>query len=322
MTRTSLPVLAVILVSLIAACGGNGEKLFEGGKGGTSAAGQGHGGGASGQAGTSLGGQGQGGLAGTGGTAGFGGGEGGAGGWAGSSGDGGYAGSGYGGYSGGGYGGSYGGNGGTAGCAIDPVIPPTNGACVQTGAPGYQCNPITNSPCAAGEACDFDGTKFVCFPGSNTQTACGACSTSQGPFCVGGFTCEGGKGVCTHYCCANADCAPGTSCVMQPPTVLGICQAASTSELSAFQPGSGGTGGGGYGGSGGYGGGYGGSSGQGGSGGGTTACAHGPCQVGVPLDMNCDTCVQMLCMFQGSCCSTTWDASCVSLAQQLCACTP
>lgn len=316
---------------MASACGSDNNSLFAAaGTSGSSAAGAGGNSGKGGSAtgGAGGGGAGQGGSTSNGGQPGNGGsggtsGSGGSGGWGGAGGSGGWAGTG-GGTSGAGGGGGSGATAGAGDCASDPVSPPSQGSCVKTGTSGYPCNPVTNAGCnaSAGEACDFNGTAFQCFPAPNDVAACGACNTQSGPFCVGGFTCFGGSSHCTRYCCNNADCAPGTACVMQYPTSLGICQTSNPNALSGFTGGggAGGTGGGGYGGSGGTGG-YGGS--MGGSGGtGGTACAHGPCQIGGPLDINCDTCASMVCQFTPTCCSTSWDATCVQVAQMFCQCTP
>lgn len=48
-------------------------------------------------------------------------------------------------------------------------------------------------------------------------------------------------------------------------------------------------------------------------------CAHDPCVVGAKLKSTCDTtCVKKVCQAQASCCSSTWDASCVALMATQC----
>lgn len=293
-----------------AGAGTGGTGQFLGGGGTAGAAGASAGSGGTGTAGTGNGGTGGTGTAGTGGTGTAGTGTGGT---AGSSGS---------------------GTAGSAGfvCALDP---PSSGLsdvgwCVQTGAPGYPCNPVTNQGCGAGQACDFDGKAFKCFGGSNTVQACGACDSSAGPFCAPGYTCWGGHQQCTHYCCANSDCGSGGFCVKQKPSSVGICQAKNGMQLADFSPGTGGsgTGGSGTGGSGAGGagpggkGGTGGTAGKGGTGGsgGATTCAHSPCVEGAALSEACDPCVQLACAFSPACCSSKWDATCVSTATSFCTC--
>ncbi len=47
-------------------------------------------------------------------------------------------------------------------------------------------------------------------------------------------------------------------------------------------------------------------------------CAHDVCQVGEILDPTCSSCVESVCQADGFCCTTTWDALCVSNAVELC----
>jgi hypothetical protein len=92
-------------------------------------------------------------------------------------------------------------------CSV-PVPSPSAGACVTLNA-DILCNPVTNAACdtAAGEACDFGGTAFKCYPAPNTINLCQACDATNGPFCKGGETCD--NGVCAKFCCTNADCGAG-----------------------------------------------------------------------------------------------------------------
>lgn len=71
------------------------------------------------------------------------------------------------------------------------------------------CNPVSNEGCLPGEACDFSikGT-FMCFEPPNDVALCGTCDSNNGPFCMGGLTCEGGS--CVKYCCGDGDCGTGT----------------------------------------------------------------------------------------------------------------
>jgi hypothetical protein len=51
----------------------------------------------------------------------------------------------------------------------------------------------------------------------------------------------------------------------------------------------------------------------------TSGCAHSPCVSGGPLSTSCtDQCVMFVCTFSATCCSSSWDATCVSLYTQLC----
>lgn len=59
-----------------------------------------------------------------------------------------------------------------------------------------ECNPLTNEPCPAGEACDIGGLGdstvapvVACFGGDNTQEPGEACDNSEGPFCQPGYRC-------------------------------------------------------------------------------------------------------------------------------------
>jgi hypothetical protein len=70
-------------------------------------------------------------------------------------------------------------------------------------------------------------------------------------------------------------------------------------------------GGGGAGGSGG--------GGSGGSGGGNM-CAHDTCTAGVALMASCDPCVATVCASDAYCCSTQWNARCVTEASSVCSC--
>jgi len=104
------------------------------------------------------------------------------------------------------------------------------------------CNPFTNEPCAAGDACDIamDGN-FYCFPGNNTVDQCGDCNPQGGPYCKFGMSCqlavEGtGNNECTKFCCEDADCGPGGLCDLQilaDSHNVGLC----TDDTDASLPG-------------------------------------------------------------------------------------
>ena len=93
---------------------------------------------------------------------------------------------------------------------------------------GVECNPVTNTGCTGGKACDqgadatsgdFNG--FICYPPPNTATVCQSCDfldVNNGPFCGPGLTCEaltmdGTVAVCAQYCCTDADCGSAGTCV-------------------------------------------------------------------------------------------------------------
>ena len=61
-----------------------------------------------------------------------------------------------------------------------------------------------------------------------------------------------------------------------------------------------------------------GGSGGGGSGGGTDTCSHAVCSTGAKLKSGCNSCVTALCGADSYCCSTKWDAQCVSEVAQFC----
>jgi hypothetical protein len=86
-----------------------------------------------------------------------------------------------------------------------------------------QCNPVTNEPCdtAAGEACDFGQSGFVCYPAPNDQKLCEECDAANGPWCEGGHTC-GEDGGCAKFCCDDGDCGTGI-CEKFQGQDLGVC---------------------------------------------------------------------------------------------------
>lgn len=57
------------------------------------------------------------------------------------------------------------------------------------------CNPLTNSSCAAGGACDISGLvpgsqgEVDCQYGDNVQGDQQVCDSTDGPFCIGGYHC-------------------------------------------------------------------------------------------------------------------------------------
>ena len=122
-------------------------------------------------------------------------------------------------------------------CSVDPPHRMGDDYCVLVGADPYGCNPITSLPCdvASGEVCDFDGDVFRClnWPGTRVPP-CGVCGAPNPQLCSSGYTCMGLGSKCTRYCCDDLQCAAGTSCVIQGPTVIGICQATRDDLLSTI----------------------------------------------------------------------------------------
>ena len=90
-------------------------------------------------------------------------------------------------------------------CVV-PTPSPSAGACISITADN-KCNPVTNAPCdtAAGEACDFGGAGYQCYPAPNDKKLCEPCGMADG-FCQGGETCDG---VCVKFCCDDTDCGVG-----------------------------------------------------------------------------------------------------------------
>jgi hypothetical protein len=58
---------------------------------------------------------------------------------------------------------------------------------------------------------------------------------------------------------------------------------------------------------------------DGGGGGGSGTCDHAVCATGAALDPGCDACTTALCAEDPYCCTTEWDATCVSEVDQFCA---
>lgn len=91
-----------------------------------------------------------------------------------------------------------------------------------------QCNPLTNTPCQGGEACDVlvaedGGPELVCFPPPNLQPVGAPCHYDDGPWCTPELHCQEGR--CVRFCCTNADCADAGVCVPFDPNngTLGTC---------------------------------------------------------------------------------------------------
>ena len=124
-----------------------------------------------------------------------------------------------------------------AGVSCDRPLEPTvsEGACAVDAGPRIRCNPLTNGNCVDGAVCDFSVStgEFRCLS-SGKAPLCGRCGEgAEGPICAAGTTCRGGAGVCARFCCTHADCGAG-SCIPQPPSPVGICDAVGVDRLRTF----------------------------------------------------------------------------------------
>ncbi len=118
-----------------------------------------------------------------------------------------------------------------ADCAapVDVANTPSGGACMQDWqAVGHNCNPVNNEGCTATQICDFGGY-FQCYDVVGDEVGlCEACDNLDGPLCGVGLTCDSDSdtGRCHRYCCQDADCGPGASCVSYAYVVgVGVCLA-------------------------------------------------------------------------------------------------
>lgn len=152
---------------------------------------------------------------------------------------------------GGGEGGGTGGGGGAGGgevgpAALDCSAPDPEAAHTCGGISGelWRCDVFTNEGCDtdAGEVCHLSietdengndlGFGTDCFPLAPTQTLCDTCNDSDsfcgpGTFCSGYFfSPEDFEYGCARYCCEDADCDAGSSCIpfnFDGTDVLGGC---------------------------------------------------------------------------------------------------
>ncbi len=98
-------------------------------------------------------------------------------------------------------------------CSVPDPIPGTvQGTCITVGG-DIECNPVTNEFCDStkGEACDFEGKGYHCYPGLNTRALCETCGPASGVGqCKPGSTClPGPEGKCGKFCCSTAECGTG-----------------------------------------------------------------------------------------------------------------
>jgi hypothetical protein len=149
----------------------------------------------------------------------------------------------------------------------------------------------------------------------------GAGGTGAGGSGAGGS--GGGGGSCSHSICssgtkltstcdscATAVCAQDSYCCTTKWDSQCVGEVGSICGESC-SGGTGGSGGSGAGGSGA------GGTGAGGSGGGST-CTHAICNAGAKLKSTCDPCASAVCAQDSYCCSTKWDAQCVSEVGSIC----
>jgi hypothetical protein len=108
----------------------------------------------------------------------------------------------------------------------DPASAPSGGACIADYlALGHDCNPVTNDGCMAGETCDLNGN-FKCAALAGGEAAlCGACDNANSQYCGLGMTCDsyGDTGKCFRYCCTDADCGTGNTCIAYGALYVGVC---------------------------------------------------------------------------------------------------
>ncbi|MFO0616890.1 MAG: hypothetical protein U0414_30120 [Polyangiaceae bacterium] len=94
--------------------------------------------------------------------------------------------------------------------------------------PPPTCNPLTNAPCSARQACDVGPSRngWTCAE-AGTGQLCEACNPETGPYCAAGYTCRrlagaATSGSCLKTCCTNEDCG-GTTCVVGASSAVGYC---------------------------------------------------------------------------------------------------
>jgi hypothetical protein len=108
----------------------------------------------------------------------------------------------------------------------DVAATPSGGACLADYVDlGHDCNPVTNDGCLPGEACDL-GLNFECFPATGGEAAlCAACDNAAMQFCAVGLTCDSNNdvGKCHRYCCTDADCGAGGTCIAYYAYGVGVC---------------------------------------------------------------------------------------------------
>lgn len=178
------------------------------------------------------------------------------------------------------------------------------------GAAGAQC-----AACPSAASGQFCNNGFCVFP-----EQCAGCTDSSGA-CLSGLSSDacGGGGVACDVCasdesCANrtcqrickdenAECLSGSECCSGRCGIFGLCAAAIPDGGPEEDGGT-------------DGGEVDGGELDGGEDAGT--CGDVCVASSTPIDAACDPCAEQVCMFSPSCCTTAWDATCVSFASILC----
>ncbi|MFO0555873.1 MAG: hypothetical protein U0271_46275 [Polyangiaceae bacterium] len=109
--------------------------------------------------------------------------------------------------------------------AVPPPAPPSDEPLFS---PPEMCNPLTNVPCSANEACDVGPSRngWACAD-AGPAGLCEACNPETGPYCAAGYTCrrlvdgDPASGECLKLCCTNEDC--GATCVNSLDFPVGYC---------------------------------------------------------------------------------------------------
>jgi hypothetical protein len=126
-----------------------------------------------------------------------------------------------------------------------PAVPTPEPITITGLVPASSCNPITNAPCASGQACDVGASPngFTC-AAEGSVAVCGACNPNGGPYCAAGSVCvlqsaDPAAGKCMRTCCDYTDCGgPTTSCQSQYFSSVGVCYtgtgALTTAACSGF----------------------------------------------------------------------------------------
>ena len=100
---------------------------------------------------------------------------------------------------------------GATGTTISTTAPASSSS--TGGGMKYACNPVTNEPCEADQACDLTNMGTMgCIAPPNEGAICDTCDQMNGPWCQGTMTCLGGDSICRRYCCDDGDCGPNLTC--------------------------------------------------------------------------------------------------------------
>jgi hypothetical protein len=142
-------------------------------------------------------------------------------------------------------------------------------------------------PSCNGKACGADGCGGSCGSCANGQTCDGSgqcvASSCSHPICSSGVR-------LTSTCdpCASQICAADPYCCTTKWDSICVGEVASVCGQSC------------------------------GGGGGGGGCSHPICSSGVALTGTCDPCANVICSWDSYCCTTKWDAQCVSEVGSIC----